>query len=481
MANPFTGTAAAFSPIDYLAPDVAESQRQLQRQQAMVDLLRQRALEDDSQTQMVSGWAIPNSGVKPFEKLANALMAGKMQQGVDAKQSEIAKRYAEALTGGTTGTGTSAGGSTPSLRQIMLYKAMGIDIPPEVAKRMMGIDPNKEIVKVDAGDSVQVLAIDPVTGAQTVVQTVPKGVSPDTQANNTTRVNEGVADRNVTMRGQNMTSSSAAAGRLIDAARLGKPEYVTGPNGAVIAMPGVSVPGYSGVPAGMPAAPMPGTASPGAAVPSAVPAAVPATVPSAASAAVPGVVPGQPVAVPGVGTVVVPGKTVAEKAAEGAAIKGAEATATAAAEGQQKREGPAFGVKEVIAQARGLLKGVDVRATANNNGQPVEVATPTHSVIGSVLDWGASLIGAAPDSADTAERLRVLSGKLIQSVPRFEGNQSDADRASYELLAGRVGDSSIPISRRLAALDEVENMIARFDRSQPAGASGGWSIRPVGK
>ena len=210
MANPFTGGSASFSAIDYLAPDVAESQRQLARQQAIADLLRQRALEDDNQTQVISGWAIPQSGFKPFEKLATALMVGKMQQGLDAKQSEIAKRYAEALTGGTSGTGTSAGGSTPSLRQIMLYNAMGIPIPPKVAERMMGVDPNKEIVKVDTGNSVQVLAVDPVTGAQTVVQTVPKGVSPDAQLSNTTRVNEGALDRNVTMRGQNMTANSAA-------------------------------------------------------------------------------------------------------------------------------------------------------------------------------------------------------------------------------------------------------------------------------
>lgn len=470
MANPFTGGSASFSALDYLAPDIAEAQRQLNRQQAIADLLRQRALEDDNQTQFAGGWAIPQSGLKPFEKLANALLVGKMQQRLDAKQSEIAKRYAEELRGGTaTGTGTSAGGSTPSLRQIMLYNAMGIPIPPKVAERMMGVDPNKEIVKVDTGNAVQVLAVDPVTGAQTVVQTVPKGVSPDAQLSNTTRVNEGALDRNVTMRGQNMTANSAAASRAIDAARLGKPEYVTGPNGAVYAMPGVSVPGYAGVPAGMPAAPastapMPSTTSPGVAVPAAVP--------------------GQPIAVPGVGTVVVPGKTVAEKAAEEAAIKSAAATATAAAESQQKREGPAFGVKDVIAQARGLLNGVDVRATANNNGVPVQVAKPTNSLIGSGLDSIASVIGMAPDSADTAERLRVLSAKLTSSVPRFEGPQSDSDRKSYEQAAGRVGDSSIPISRRLAALDEVENLIAKYDRSQPSGTSkpaGGWSIRPVGK
>lgn len=103
MANPFTGGSASFSAIDYLAPDVAESQRQLARQQAIADLLRQRALEDDNQTQVISGWAIPQSGFKPLEKLANALLVGKMQQGLDAKQAAISQRLAQKLTGQTAG------------------------------------------------------------------------------------------------------------------------------------------------------------------------------------------------------------------------------------------------------------------------------------------------------------------------------------------------------------------------------------------
>ena len=144
MANPFTGTDAAFSPIDYLTPDVAESQRQLRRQQAVVDLLRQRALEDDSQTQIVSGWAIPQSGFKPLTKLANALLAGKMQQGVDAKQSEIAKRYAEALGGaGAATTGTGGIIDPETLRQAAILDA----VSPGAGKSLIQsrIDQNKPV------------------------------------------------------------------------------------------------------------------------------------------------------------------------------------------------------------------------------------------------------------------------------------------------------------------------------------------------
>jgi hypothetical protein len=74
----------------------------------------------------------------------------------------------------------------------------------------MGVEPNKEIVKVDAGDAVKVYAVDPVTGAQTLVTSLPKGVSPDADLSaETARRGQdiGSADQ---QRGQNMTANTAA-------------------------------------------------------------------------------------------------------------------------------------------------------------------------------------------------------------------------------------------------------------------------------
>jgi hypothetical protein len=99
MANPFTGGAAGFSGIDYLAPEVAQQQREIQRQQAIADLLRQQSLENNNQTQVVGGWAIPNSSAGRFSQLGQALMAGYMQRKIDGKQAAVAQQLAERVQG----------------------------------------------------------------------------------------------------------------------------------------------------------------------------------------------------------------------------------------------------------------------------------------------------------------------------------------------------------------------------------------------
>jgi hypothetical protein len=54
-----------------------------------------------------------------------------------------------------------------------------------------------------------------------LVQTLPKGVSPDTTATVTSREGQGELDRQVTTRGQDMSARTAAAGQAIDARTAG--------------------------------------------------------------------------------------------------------------------------------------------------------------------------------------------------------------------------------------------------------------------
>jgi len=263
MANPFTGGAAGFSGIDYLAPEVAQQQREIQRQQAIADLLRQQSLENNNQTQVVSGWAIPNSSAGRFSQLGQALMAGYMQRKIDGKQAAVAQQLAERLGGvsyapasqsgsatavtqpGTATTapivdgsvtapsydsrkvaapGAAAGGFGPSLQSIMLYNAMGITPPPKVVERLMGVEPNKEIVKVDAGNEVNVYAVDPVSGAQTLVTSLPKGVSPDADLS-----------AGVTVRGQDKSAETARRGQDIGSADQQRGQNMTAKTAALAA------------------------------------------------------------------------------------------------------------------------------------------------------------------------------------------------------------------------------------------------------
>lgn len=406
MANPFTGTAATFSPIDYIAPDVSALQRQLTRQQAIADLLKQRSLEDDSQTQMVSGWAIPNSPFKPIEKLANALLARKMQGDVDTKQSEISKRYAEALTGqgGIGGSGATGVASGPSFQTAMMLSAMGLPVPPKLVEQLSGVQPNKEIVKVDTGDGVKVIAVDPITGAQTLVSEVSKGTSPDAQLS-----------AGVSVRGQDLSATTARRGQDIGSVDQQRGQNLT----ASTAMRGQDL-DYNAKNAAQ-------TAEQARNTPQAK-----------------------------------------------AAVAAAEAGAKGAVEQQQKREGAAAGVNNVITQAQGLLKGVDLTHPIVN-GKAVEVPLPTNSGIGAGLDWLGSLGGISTGGAETADQLKVLGSRLVLSMPRMEGPQSDSDRRLYTDMAGQVGDPTIPIARRLKALESVRQIVGKYDTSAPPNSAGGTS------
>ena len=349
MANPFTGGAASFSGIDYLAPEVAQQQREILRQQAIADLLRQKSLEDDNQTQVVSGYAIPNSGVKRFSQLGQALMAGYMQRKIDDKQAAVAQQLANKFNGvsyapasqsgsatdmltqpGSATTapiydgavsapsydsrkavapGATGGASGPSFQTAMMLTAMGLTVPPKLIEQLSGVQRDKEIVRVDAGNFVNIYAVDPITGAQQLVSQVPKGASPDAQLSAGVSVRGQDLGANTARRGQDMTAATARNAQAIDAARLGKPEFINGQDGTVYQVPGVNVPGYPPVPMGTPAGTVPPVAS-----------GMPATAGGAPFAATGGLVP------------VVPGKTVAAKAADEIEIANAKAKAAAAKE-----------------------------------------------------------------------------------------------------------------------------------------------------
>ena len=65
-------------------------------------------------------------------------------------------------------------------------------------------------------------------------------------------------------------------------------------------------------------------------------------------------------------------------------------------------------------------------------------------------------------SGDAAGQLDTLSGWLVSNVPRMEGPQSNVDVANYMTMAGAVGDSTKPISQRLAAAKEVKRLRAKY-------------------
>jgi hypothetical protein len=86
------------------------------------------------------------------------------------------------------------------------------------------------------------------------------------------------------------------------------------------------------------------------------------------------------------------------------------------------------------------------------------------------VDMAGRLIGYAPPGAREAAQLEAVGGALVAKMPRMEGPQSDFDVQNYRAMAGQVGDKTLPIATRKAALDEVKRLWAKYDKEpQPAG------------
>ena len=123
----------------------------------------------------------------------------------------------------------------------------------------------------------------------------------------------------------------------------------------------------------------------------------------------------------------------------------AEGTATG------KRNYGMQGISEIIANGRAILTGDQA---------------PTASGVGAMADSVGGFFGYSPDGADEAAEMKAVGGALTAKMPRMEGPQSDADRKMYVEMAGQIGDASVPLSQREAALDVVEALWSQYEQSK---------------
>lgn len=123
-----------------------------------------------------------------------------------------------------------------------------------------------------------------------------------------------------------------------------------------------------------------------------------------------------------------------------------------------KKESQMEGLGDAISQAKAILEG----------SAPDQKALPTGSGVGSMWDALAGQVGATPAGATEAQRMKVLGGALTSKMPRMEGPQSDKDTQLYKEMAGLVGDDTVPIPRRLDALDQVSKLWLKYEKAKPA-------------
>jgi hypothetical protein len=86
----------------------------------------------------------------------------------------------------------------------------------------------------------------------------------------------------------------------------------------------------------------------------------------------------------------------------------------------------------------------------------------TGSGVGSAIDTGLSQVGVATAGGEAASQLDLIGGWMMLNVPRFEGPQSNQDTNTYKTMAAQVGDSTVPVSRRLKALETLEELTKKI-------------------
>lgn len=86
----------------------------------------------------------------------------------------------------------------------------------------------------------------------------------------------------------------------------------------------------------------------------------------------------------------------------------------------------------------------------------------TQSGVGAIADKVAGFFGASPESSQNASKLEALSGWMVSNVPRMEGPQSNFDVDNYKIMAGKVGDRTIPTAERKAALATVIGLQEKY-------------------
>ena len=102
----------------------------------------------------------------------------------------------------------------------------------------------------------------------------------------------------------------------------------------------------------------------------------------------------------------------------------------------------------------------------------------TGSYLGAGIDMLARVPGKTTSGSEAIAQLQALEGALMLNQPRMEGPQSNLDVALYKQMAGRIGDPTVPVDAKLAALKVIRGLHERYT-GKKGGSTGEWSIAPA--
>lgn len=96
--------------------------------------------------------------------------------------------------------------------------------------------------------------------------------------------------------------------------------------------------------------------------------------------------------------------------------------------------------------------------------------------LGTGVTGAASALGINTEAANANAQLKALEGALVAKMPKMSGPQSDKDVLLYRQMAAQIGDSTVPIGQRRAAMQVVKEITNKYLNSQgieAAPSSGG--------
>jgi hypothetical protein len=120
---------------------------------------------------------------------------------------------------------------------------------------------------------------------------------------------------------------------------------------------------------------------------------------------------------------------------------------------------PISGVKTPEAQQR--LNDANAALATIQQAEKI-IPKSTSSYAGAGVDQAARLIGMSTPGAQAAAQLKALEGDLVSKMPKMSGPQSDKDVQLYRQMAGQIGDPTIPVATKQAALQTIKEIQARY-------------------
>ena len=138
-----------------------------------------------------------------------------------------------------------------------------------------------------------------------------------------------------------------------------------------------------------------------------------------------------------------------------------------------------------IARGNLAISQANAQAKADERNKPVAEAQESLSLInqaeklldkstasltGTGVDVLAGAVGLSTEGAKAAAQLKAIQGALVAKMPKMSGPQSDKDVLLYREMAGQVGDSTLPVDTRKAALETIRQIQERYAKV-PEGSS----------